>query len=307
MTAYVYHDISDADYHADPCPELHGCPSLSSTLARKLLATSPAVAQHDHPRLGAGVHRAAWKDQKPGMRMGAMLHAELLGSGPDFVVIPDYAKDKEEFARDKHCYARDWKKKESRRLRDEALSVGQFPVLHHERPQIEALAAILAPALVARGVQLLDGHRETTIIWSRETEYGPVYMRARLDHYCFAGRILHTDIKKTRDASRDVLAKACCTLGYHVQQAAYEDALVAAYPEWEGRIESRLAFLQIDPVPDVRMVELDSTFREIGRRKWLEAISLWAECMHNDHWPGYPPETITIEAPGWYVAREGNL
>ena len=44
----IYPGISAADYHADCAPE----PSLSSSIARTLLAQSPLHAYHAHPRMG---------------------------------------------------------------------------------------------------------------------------------------------------------------------------------------------------------------------------------------------------------------
>jgi len=74
------YDIPETDYHADPIAE----PSLSSSIAKILLARSPRHAWANHPRLNP--------NQEPETRrefdFGSAAHAMLLeGSMSNFSVV----------------------------------------------------------------------------------------------------------------------------------------------------------------------------------------------------------------------------
>lgn len=77
MTARIL-NVSEAAYHADPCPS----PSLSQSIAHTLITQSPRHARLEHPRLG-GQQRASTK----AMDEGAILHKLLLGAGADFEMV----------------------------------------------------------------------------------------------------------------------------------------------------------------------------------------------------------------------------
>ena len=73
------YEMSPANYHADPCP----APSLSSSIARKLLGYSPLHAAHEHPRLNPAfveVHDEKWD-------RGTVAHAYLLQGEKACVLI----------------------------------------------------------------------------------------------------------------------------------------------------------------------------------------------------------------------------
>ena len=55
----------------------------------------------------------------------------------------------------------------------------------------------------------------------------------------------------------------------------------------------------------VNISEPDGIFREIGERRWLRAVSTWAKCIRDNHWPSYGPDTNPITAPQWALRNEG--
>ena len=61
------YELSAEEYHADPCPT----PSLSSSIARTLLASSPHHAWWEHPRFNPG--RVREEDEK--FDLGTAAHA----------------------------------------------------------------------------------------------------------------------------------------------------------------------------------------------------------------------------------------
>lgn len=65
----LYLGVPEAEYHADPCPE----PSLSSTIAKTLLASSPLHAAVRHPRLA----RQQQKVEREAFDRGKVAHAPV--------------------------------------------------------------------------------------------------------------------------------------------------------------------------------------------------------------------------------------
>src|SRR4051812_45119883 len=95
------HDLSADGYHADPAEQ----PSLSSTIARRLLDSSPLHAWTEHPKLNPN-----YKPKKPrhAFDVGTACHALLL-EGRNAVSVVD---------------AENWKTNAAKALRDEAYAAG---------------------------------------------------------------------------------------------------------------------------------------------------------------------------------------
>ena len=47
------------------------------------------------------------------------------------------------------------------------------------------------------------------------------------------------------------------------------------------------------------VAELDRTFLETGKMRRERAITIWARCLRENVWPGYPSRTATLECPEW--------
>jgi hypothetical protein len=138
---------------------------------------------------------------------------------------------------------------------------------------------------------------------------GPVLCRCRIDHlYMATGRIL--DLKKVRNAHPRKVARNFVDYGYDIQYAAYQRALQALRPELLGRTQFTFLFLELTAPYHVVPERPDGAFREIGKLRWLSAVTLWERCLATGHWPGYcgSGETLTIEAPAYIVQQElGNV
>lgn len=158
----LYPDISNEDYHADPCPE----PSLSSSLAKLIVNKTPAHAKLAHPKLNP--------DYEPTVSnqfdLGSVAHAMMLHDDRDIVVL-DYDA---------------YRSKAAKADRDEARAKGKIPIL---AAQYET-----ACAMVRAGRAQLDQHEEAweafrkgygqpeqTLIWRDGPENAPIWCRMRLD------------------------------------------------------------------------------------------------------------------------------
>lgn len=255
----LHRDVPEHVYHADPCER----PALSASIARVLLDQSAAHAYARHPRLGGQPSAPTGA-----MERGTLIHALILGGAPVVAVN-----------------AENWRTKAAREARDEARAAGSIPILAHE------LADLTAAADAIRG-QLppwVEGaHHEVTAVW----DIDGVLCRGRVD-VLDAHRIL--DLKTTRDASPEAMARAVIRYGYDVQAAAYSEAireLTAA-----RHVEYTIAAVELEPPYAVGLYTLDGELRERGEHRWMIAQARWAGCIATGEWPvGYGGR---LECPPW--------
>src|SRR5262245_291549 len=155
MKPGVY-DLSSEDYHRDPCPE----PSLSSSIAKLLVNSTPLHAWTAHPRLNPDFIR----DEAEKFDIGKACHSLILHNVQSFEIID----------------AEDWRTKEARAKRDAARNAGKIPLLTEQWVRVAAMAHA-ARIQLNRHREASDaftnGTPEQTLIW-RE---GPTWCRSRLD------------------------------------------------------------------------------------------------------------------------------
>src|ERR1019366_772229 len=140
ITTHGFFDIPSDVYHADPCI----FPSLSSGIAKNILR-SPLHAQAKHPRLRL-THDPLEDESSSAMKLGSLIHALVLGNGPDFAVID----------------ADDYRTKAARELRDTALEDGFIPILAKEHAQGEKVSAAVKACIggLSIGPQFLASAKE---------------------------------------------------------------------------------------------------------------------------------------------------
>lgn len=273
MTARIL-NVTEDEYHKDPC----ATPSLSASIAQILITESPLHAWLRHPRLGATPDEATVATNE-----GTVLHKLLLGKGAEIAVInmPDFRTNA------------------AKEARDSASAAGQVPIIKHKFAAIEAAAAMLRERCEKFGFPL-TGESEVAIEWTDETEAGEVLCRSRLDHVFIDAGVIY-DVKKSRSVNPKYLAKNIVELGYDLQQAAYTRALAALKPELEGRIDFVFLFCELDPPHSVVPVRLDGAFREIGTRRWQQALYTWERCLRRSEWPGYCDGIVTLDPPAYVL------
>lgn len=272
-----FYDIAEAEYHADPCD----VPSLTQSIANEMLIRSPWHAHRLHPKLGS-----KFRPPTDARDAGSLMHALLLGQEHSFVV----------------CDVDEFRTKIARELRDGAIACGKTPVKKHEYNAALEHAARIDNALRRdHGIELGRMKRELTAIWHEQTNILgqlpiPVVCRARLD--AFDGETIY-DVKTCADASYGKLQRSVLQFGYHVQAAAYVSAVEHIVPRLAGRARFVLLFIENDTNAIVP-VELDGTFREIGRERWQTAVNVWQACLASGVWPGYAHDgPVRLECPEW--------
>lgn len=276
--------MSDEQYHADPCAQ----PSLSASLIKKALPLgsgtgTPRHLWHNHPRLNPAFER----EDSNRFDLGSVFHSLILGQGQEIEVIE----------------AKDWRTKAAKEQRDAALEANRQPVLadqfararHMERAAWDqiALREDLAKAMAA-------GQPELVLIWIEETANGSIWCRAKLDWLPLEGRIFPDWKTTAASAGPDEYGRTLFDIGADLQAAFYPRGIKAVL----GR-EAELVFPVIETAePHCMMVHnVGPASASMARRKVQYAINLYAMCLAENVWPGFPIETASQEAPPWIESK----
>lgn len=277
MTARLL-DLTAEEYHADPCET----PSISASVAHKIITTSPWHAWHDHRRLNPDYTPTA--DTK--FDVGTIAHAILL-EGKDIVQAVD---------------APDWRTNAAKEERDAARAAGKVPLLTSQVDEVEAMVDAARSQLCAYDPEpFTAGKPEQAIVWEEDG----VHCRALLD-WLTDDRLCIQDMKTTsRSADPHVFARSICGLGYDLKAAWYiraVESLTGTPPDflWVA--------LETTPPYALSVVRPSSALLTIGRKKCQYALNLWRRCLQEDRWPGYPSEVVTAELMPWdeekWLAKE---
>lgn len=275
ITAPGIYDIADEDYHADPCPE----PSLSSSIATKLIDKSPRHAWTAHPRLNPEVE----DEEKSIYDIGKAAHALLL-QGVDNIEVVD---------------ADSWRTKDANALRDDAYAAGKTPLLEHQWASVREMAAaarIQLSAIPECDSFLRDGQAERTVVWQE----GPIWCRCKPDWLPNEGQIIW-DYKTTVTAEPDAWARNNLFQGRDLTAAFYARG-VAAVRGWE-QIEYRYVVQEKEPPYALSVIGLSPAAIAIAESRVKTAINLWRQCLEADIWPGYPSHICYVEPPVYFESK----
>lgn len=274
-----FHDnMPSALYHADPCP----APSLSSGIARTLVAQTPAHAYLEHIRLGG--HKI---EPTPAMDLGGYIHGLLANDVSEFE-IGNYDN---------------FTTKAAKEWRDSVKSSGQRPILEKTADRAKRCADALR-AKAAAGVSnspFLVGKPEVTAIWQEDD----FWFRSRMDRLILdePGFADIWDWKTTSSVTDDAIQRAIIDHGYHIQAAHYLRGLSVLAPRFAGRTSFIFAFVETEPPFAVRRVCLSEGFLSLGQALLSRAIDRWKHCLTTGIWPDDSTQTLTLEPPAWYSMR----
>lgn len=268
-------------YHADPVV----APSLSRSIAEKLLDSCPAKAFVAHPRLNpqpVKIERAnADRD------WGSVVHKLGLGEGPEIAVV----------------HAESWSKKVDQEARRAAYEAGEIPILADEYAEAQVAAKILREHLCEIIGAKFDP--EMVVIW-RE---GKQWCRTMLDALS-PDRLVSVDVKTTGincNPSAELM-KHLDNQGYDFQTAFQSRGLDKVHPEGAGRRKFKLLWQENERPYLTSCVEVPEAVLHMMRRQVVAAINIWTRCMETGEWPGYPRRAVRFEKPKWseeaLLARE---
>lgn len=271
------YDLTDDDYHADPCP----LPSLSSSISKELLEKSPRHAWIKHPRLNENFK----SENKPQFDLGKASHAMLLEGERRFVVVD----------------AKNYTTKDAREARDQAYEDGKIPLLPAQVQDVENMAKAARLQLNAHEdafAAFTNGKPEQTLVWKE----GEVWCRCKLDWKPNGGNLFY-DFKSTSVSANPEIwgQRTMFDTGCDVQAAFYRRGIKAVL----GIEDAHFHFVvQETKAPyALSVVAVAPATLGMANRKVEEAIRWWAWCQERGYWPGYPKRTSYVEAPPWVENR----
>lgn len=274
ITSPGVYDIPEDAYHADPCPE----PSLSSSVAFKIIDESARHASAAHPRLNP---KFAPKEATADMEFGKAFHSTLLGKGARIAPVD----------------AKDYKPKAAKEARAEARASGLIPILRDRfailHDMVQATHEQLATHVEGR-LAFTDGKPERVVVW-RE---GDVWCRAMVDWTPDQDGRYVDDAKSTAGSARprNWIRSQLYAMGYDIQAAWYLRGLRAV-----GRKPVGFRFVIVENYPPfaLSVVTLDPAAMALAERKVERALGIWRECMRTGVWPGYGQRMAWAEALPW--------
>ena len=263
--------MTATEYHADPAPE----PSLSSSLAKTLLAKSPAHARLEHPRLNPDYVDA----EEAKFDLGTAAH-ELLLEGETAVAVLDFPN---------------WTTNAAKAARDEARAIGQTPLLAKDCERVEAMANAIRRQLEMFDLDpapFTDGKPEQSLLWHDDG----IWCRARFDW--IRDDLTAVDDLKTTAASADPAQWARTMFGFQgdLQAAFYLRGLKKALdvePIW------RFVVVENYPPYALSVVTLSVDVLAHAAEKADRAIRTWRDCLADNHWPAHRREQGVIDLPAW--------
>lgn len=272
--------MSAPEYHSDPAPK----PSLSASLAHKIVAKSERHAFDAHPRLNPDFVQQATTDP---MDDGSSLHTMFLGTGTEIVPVgsPDW---KAEWARDK---------------RDRARREGKIAVLQRRIPQLQACADAVRSELQANDVvraELFGKGNAEVVIMAR---LGPnkTWCRTRIDWLPDDPRAYVYDLKFTTGSAAPADWERNVWSEYDVQEAMICDLVEAQRGVRPPGVRFVVAEMQkpygasiLQAAPDVM---------ERGRQRLEDAIERWDRAISAKVWPGYRRVVAVVGLPGWMLEQ----
>lgn len=267
------HNLSAAEYHADPAAE----PSLSSSICVELLQRSPLHAWHAHPRLNQNYR----PENNAIMDAGTVAHQILLQGSMDKIVV---------------VQADDWRTKVAKEQRDQAWANGGIPVL---AGKLEAINAMVEVAKRYVGESELAGifdrgDPELTLLW----QDGPAWCRARPDWWT-TDRSIMLDVKTTgTSAEPNAFVRQILNMGHDVQAAFNRRGAFALAKELPDFV-----FLVIENEPPYAcsLIGMAPAMIDLAERKVDFALTLWKNCTAKNQWNGYPRRICHAEPPEYAV------
>lgn len=272
MTARIL-TKSDAQYSAERSTVW----ALSQSLAHVLITQSPA---HTYYQRSKPFTRATGA-----MEQGTLLHSLVLGKGAEQLEILDVDAYRSNAAKE---------------ARDNAIAQGLTPIKRKDYDGLMGALSTIHANIKAAGVSL-EGEREVAFEWEEEGAQGPVICRGKMDLVRpDVGEIV--ELKKTVCAHPRDVAKAAYNYGMDLQYVAYVSAMEKYRPEFQGRVRYQLVFIEMEPPYAVLAPPLSGAFREMGERRWGQAIKLWEQCLATNTWPGYDA-AVALEPTSWMLAE----
>lgn len=272
-------DIDETRYHAD---HLRAEPTLSSTLARKLITQSPLHAWTAHPRLNP-----QWTPTtKVAFDVGKAAHAAILEARKNWRVYPEDVLGANGAASTRAAKA--WEA--------ETREAGYVPLKADQAQAVNAMRDKLLSETADRKIHFSPDHAEIVAL----AEIDGVTCRVMIDQAPPDPSLPLYDLKTCEDASPEACMRSVMNYGYDVQARHYLDVWAAATGEER---KFRFVFQEKSPPHEVCVIELSALDLELAGQKTRRARDIWRMCLAQGHWPGYPKDVHVLDIPEFYHAK----
>lgn len=278
------HSMSEEDYQADKVADR---PSLSASICKILIASTPLHAWTAHPKLNPNFVR----EEKELFDRGTVAHALLLQGLRNAHIIRATNKDGEVVS--------NWQTKAAKQERDEARAAGKVPILEYQWHAVEAMVERAREQLAAHKEAknaFTNGKPEVTITWiDHATDGTEVLCRARLDWLHDDHRFIDDYKSSGRDVNPETIASKMLD-DWDIQAEFYRRGL-----EKITGIRPQFRFCAQENTEPyaLSVIGIDPAFEWIGQKKVQAAIDTWAKCLAANDWPGYPDRICFPVLPEW--------
>lgn len=298
------YDMTDARYHADPCPT----PSLSRSIILRLVDQSARHGWALHPRLGLPPDLDTDTDDEVA-DFGTAAHASFL-QGRSIIRRLDF---------------KDWRTNAAKDARRQAYADGMIPLLVRGYDRAMSLIDVLE-GFRARTGAFTKGRPEQTVVWKEEfieptghlvndsqpararagapkpSAETAIWCRARVDWLPDEPEADPWDLKTTGGfATHAVWAKIAFQKGAYLQDAFYARGLEMVRGEPPGAL--KFCVVEQNPPYGIAVFQMSPITREIGDQDVRYGIDTWKHCIQTNTWPSYPLTPQWIDPPGW-ILRE---
>lgn len=162
-------------------------------------------------------------------------------------------------------------------------------------------AALYDNEFSAKIVKRTDALKEKSAFWVHEATQ--TFCKIRPDLAFLDGDII-VDIKTTQNAHPMSFMKDSHNFHYDMQAAFYMDG----YRAITGR-NANFVFLCVETSApfDVACYHVTDQMYGFGKLRYEKALMTYAQCFHNNKWPGYAKKAIPLNLPAWAETAEQNL
>ena len=240
-------------------------------MAKVLVQECPAIAK--------AMYDAEARKPSRAMEKGTLVD-QLVFGGSNFHVID----------------ADSYRTKKAQEERDTARENGMVPVLADEFEPARKLAGNIKSRLMMEGIDLEKCEKQKTIQW---TSAEGVECEGTPDLFMFQG-LTTIDLKVGHTANPDRLEQHLYDQGWHIQGAAYQEAVLSEYQKaiasgipsgWEvaaGHGRHYLVCAETKSGADcITIAPLSPAYIELGMRAWRRAQAIWVQCWTTNEWPEY--------------------
>lgn len=254
-------------------------PTLNASVARCLLTRSPLHAWSRHPKLNP----AREPETSAAFDLGTAVHALLL-EGRDVIDV---------------CPFNDWRTSDAKNMRDAAREAGKIPLLPSQAETAIRMAQIAHEAMASCPEVAPSGGDyvpEQTYVY----QYEGTWLRCRPDLVSPDGAVV-LSYKTAESAEPDTFSRRITDYGYEMQ-AAFESNAIEARFGVEPRRYIWIVQESSEPYA-VSFIAMSELLRTFAQERFEMAVSIWADCLARNRWPGYPARVRQVDAAPWALAQ----